>query len=66
MKLYEVLLRVSVVVDEVDKEVFGVEQVDDCRWNLYPRPLHASVRVVGASYLADLVVLEEVKLVMWA
>ncbi len=63
MKLYELLLRVSVVVDEVDKEVFDVEKVDDCPWDMYPRPLNACAGAVGAAYLADLVLLEEVELV---
>ena len=60
MESYEVLLGASAVVDEVDKEVIGVEQVDDSLWDLYPRPHHARVGAVGAAYLADLVVLEEV------
>jgi hypothetical protein len=60
MESYKVLIGASVVVDEVDKEVFGVEQGHDCLRDLYPRPMHARVGVVGAAYLADLVVLEDV------
>ena len=49
-----------VVINEVDEVAFGVEQVDDCLRDLYPRPLHARVGVVGAAYLVDLAVVEEV------
>ena len=65
MKLYEVLLHASVVVDEVDKEVFGVEQVNDCLWDLYPRPRYARVGAVGTAFLAELVILKEIKLMVW-
>ena len=54
------LLNLTVVVDKVDKEAFGIEQVDDCLRDMYLRPLHARVGVVDAAYLADLVIFVEV------
>ena len=54
------LLTFHVVVDEICEEAFGVERAYDCLMDMFPRPLHARVRVVGAAYLVDLVVFKEV------
>ena len=53
------LLGSSVVVKEVDKEVLGVEQVNDSLRDQNSRPLHARLGAIDATYL-DLVLLEEV------
>jgi hypothetical protein len=56
----EMFFLFSTGFDAVDVKSFGVEQVDNCMWDLYPRPTHAHARVVDAAYFAHLVVLEEV------